>query len=128
MSSPKPDMTMNADELFRDEMFTDAKVGSIRRLTPVTSAGEIDAGRDPMFMGSTQVMTPGGALPINFELKVKTLEEAIAGFGEAADKALEETMEEIREYQRQQASSIVVPKGGDVPGMGNPGGGKIQMP
>ena len=123
MNSPKPDMTMNADELFRDEMFTDAKVGSIRRLTPVTSAGEADDSREALFMGSTQVMTPGGALPINFELKVKTLEEAIAGFGEAADKALEETMEEIREYQRQQASSIVVPKGGDLPG-----GGKIQMP
>ena len=39
-------------------------------------------------------------------------------------------MDELREMQRQQASSIVIPKGGMDPmgGMGNIGGGKIQMP
>ena len=36
-------------------------------------------------------------------------------------------MEELKELQRQQASQIVVPKGGVDP-MGGMGGGKIQMP
>ena len=44
---------------------------------------------------------------------------AVAGFGEAAKVAVEKTMEELKEMQRQQASSIV------VPGREN---SKIQMP
>ena len=48
---------------------------------------------------------------------------------EAAREALEQTMEEARELRRQQASQIVVPEMGAMPGgAGGPGGGKIQMP
>jgi len=47
---------------------------------------------------------------------------------DAANKAIQDTMEQLRELRRQAASSIVVPdmsKGGHG-GLG--GGGKIQMP
>ena len=70
-------------------------------------------------------MTPGGALPLNFEIPADSLEGAIEGFGDAAQQAVESTMEELREMQRQQASSIVVPKSGMDPSMG---GNKIQIP
>ena len=39
-------------------------------------------------------------------------------------------MDELRELQREAASQIVVPKGGDMPpgGIGGAGGGGIQLP
>ena len=78
------------------------------------------------FIGSTQVMTSAGPLPLSFEIPGNTLAEAAAGFGGEAKTAFERTMEELKEMQRQQASSIVVPGAGSGGGMG--GGGNIQIP
>ena len=75
----------------------------------------------------TQVMSQLGALPINFVLEAKSLEEAATMFGPAAKTAIERTVKELQELRRQQASSIVVPQGG-LPPMPPGGGGKIQMP
>jgi hypothetical protein len=126
------EIRMDASNLYREETFTDNTVGTLRRITPVTPEGDPDPGRPVQFVGSTQVLTTAGPLPLSFEIEATTLSEAAAGFGEAAKKAFERTMEELKEYQRQQASQIVVPKGGVDPmggGMGGmPGGGKIQMP
>ncbi len=116
-----PDMTMDANNLFEEKVYTDQKVGSIRILTPVTADGAEDQNRKKQFVGQTQVMTPAGALPLHFELEVDTLDQAIAEFAKGAKASLEKTMEEIKEMRRQQASSIVVP--GE-----QPGGSKIQMP
>jgi hypothetical protein len=113
-----PEISMDASALTREEVFTDSRIGTIRRLIPVTLDGEMDSARKVQFVGSTQIMTPGGALPLSFEIKTETLEGAVAGFGDAAQIAVERTMDELKEMQRQQASSIV------VPGRDN----KIQMP
>ena len=114
-----PEIEMDVTALTREEVFTDGKIGSIRKLIPVTLDGEQDNSRQVQFVGSTQIMTPGGALPLSFEIETETLEGAVAGFGDAAKIAVERTMEELKEMQRQQASSIV------VPGREN---NKIQMP
>lgn len=134
-SESSNEIRMDASALYREEVFTDNTVGTLRRLTPVTVDGEPDNSRSIQFVGSTQVLTTAGPLPLSFEIEANTLAEAAAGFGDAAKKAFEQTMEELRELQRQQASSIVVPKGGMGPsgGMGGPmggpmGGGKIQLP
>ena len=121
-----PDIKMDADGMCREEVFTDNRIGTIRKLTPVTTNGDDDSQRQVQFIGSTQIMTPGGALPLNFEIPADSLADAIDGFGDAARLAVEQTMEELRELQRQQASSIVVPKAGMGPGQ--MGGGGIQMP
>lgn len=136
MNNPQRDneIHMDASSLYREETFTDNAVGTLRRLTPVDEHGEVDSSRDTQFIGSTQVMTTAGPLPLSFELQATSLAEAAAAFGAGARQAFEQTMEELKEMQRQQASSIVVPKGGMDPGMGGPGGmggaggGKIQMP
>ncbi|MDZ4729754.1 MAG: hypothetical protein SH820_07410 [Xanthomonadales bacterium] len=124
------EIQMQADAMYREDVFTDNAVGTIRRMTPVTSNGEPDSSRKQTYVGSTQVMTQAGPMPLNFEIEAMTLTEAIAGFGPAAKEAFEQTMEELREMQRQQTSSIVVPGGGGnsggLGGMG--GGGKIQIP
>jgi hypothetical protein len=125
------EIRMDADKLYREETFTDNAVGTLRRMTPVTADGDTDPARPVQFIGSTQVLTTAGPLPLSFEIEATTLTEAAEGFGDAAREAFERTMEELKEMQRQQASSIVVPKGGVDPmgGMGGMGGGgNIQMP
>lgn len=120
MSNQAPDISMNPDELYLEEVFTDNKIGSIRRMTPVNALGERDSSREVLYFGSTQMMTPAGPLPLNFELAGSSLGEAVNKFAEAASQALEETMQELQEMRRQQASQIVVP--------GQSGAGQIQFP
>jgi hypothetical protein len=128
MSAPDPrDSNMDADNLYKEEVITDQKVGTIRMMTPITKTGAVDATRAVQYLGQASILTPGGALPLNFDIPAKSLEEAVAGFAAAAQKGIEQAMEEIREYQRQQASSIVIPKG-PLPGGGKMGGGGIQIP
>ena len=128
MRSPDArDSSMDANNLYREEVVTDQKVGTIRVLTPVTAGGMVDAKRTVQYLGQASILTPGGALPLNFDIPANSLGEAVAGFAAAAAKGIEQAMEEIREYQRQQASSIVIPKG-PLPGGGKMGGGGIQIP
>lgn len=123
---------MNAADLYAEEMFTDRRVGTIQRLTPVTAEGAPDDGRQVLYVGQAQVMTPAGALPLSFEIPAGSLAEAVEGFGAAAEKAVQETMQRLQELRREAAGSIILPEsgGGAVPpGMpGAPGGGKIRMP
>ncbi|RZU99294.1 hypothetical protein [Spiribacter vilamensis] len=124
-------LTVNTDGLYQEENFTDRQVGSIQRLSPVTRDGRPDDSRPVLYLGNTQVMTPVGALPLNFELDAGSLEEAAKAFPAAAQVALEQAMEQLKEMQREQASQIMTPDqmgGGGAPGGGGgmPGGG-IQM-
>lgn len=95
--------------LYREDAFTDRRVGTIQRLTPVNSLGEVDHSRPVIYIGQTQIMTPAGALPLSFDLPGASLDEAAAGFGIAAEKALEETTARIEEMRRKASSSIIVP-------------------
>jgi hypothetical protein len=112
--------SMDATQIYREEIFTDRRVGTIRRLTPVTVDGAPDAARPVIFVGQAQVMTPMGAVPISFELESPTLDGAIAKFGDAAELAVQQTMRELQEIRREQSSSLVIPDsaGGSLP---NPG-------
>ena len=123
---------MNAADLYSEEMFTDRRVGTIQRLTPVTVEGERDAARPVLYVGQAQGMTPAGALPLSFEIPAASLGEAIEGFGPAAEKSVQETMQRLQEMRREAAGSIILPEAGGAavpPGVpGAPGGGKIRMP
>ncbi len=101
--------------LYREELFTDRKVGTIQRLTPVTATGERDETREVIYSGQTQIMTAMGALPLNFDIDAANLQEAGEKFHEAAARAYEETIREMEALRREQASSIVVP-GADAAG------------
>ena len=67
---------MDVSALVREEIITDRKIGTIRVLTPVTVDGTRDFARDVVYMGETQIMTQMGPLPISFQIKAATLEEA----------------------------------------------------
>ena len=125
-NNPLPEIKLDIENLYREEVFTDHKVGTLRRMIPVTTEGEVDTNRDVVFIGQAQMMTPAGALPLNFELEASSLSEALEKFSTEAQVCLERTLEELREMQRQQASSIIVPGQGGQGGM--PQGGGIQMP
>ena len=122
------DIRVDSKALYLEEIFTDRRVGTIRRLTPVGKDGARDPGRAVLYMGETQVLTPAGALPIGFEIGAGSLEEAAEKFGGLAKDAIERTVKELQELRRQAASSIVIPQGGMPPMPGAGGGGKIQMP
>jgi hypothetical protein len=129
MSSERPlEAQMSTDALYREDVFTDQRVGTVRRMTPVKSDGSDDPSRAVIFIGQATVMTPMGSLPLSFELPGKTLAEAVAQFGPEAQKAIEDAARELQELRRQAASSIVIPEAGaaSLKGMGPKGG--IQMP
>jgi hypothetical protein len=112
--------TMDATQLYREETFTDRRVGTIRRLSPVLADGSADEKRPVIYVGQAQVMTPMGAVPISFELASTTLDDAVAKFGEAAEQAVQQTMRELQEMRREQASSLVIPDaGGGIPSPGD---------
>jgi hypothetical protein len=125
-----PDITLDPNGLYREEVFSDRKAGTIRRMTPVTTDGMTDPSRPLMFSGQTQLLTPAGVLPLVFDIEAKTLDEAIRRFPGAVKAALQEAIEEARELRREAASRIVVPDVGGAsigPGPGAPGGGKIKF-
>jgi hypothetical protein len=127
------DPSMDPASLYLEEVFTDRRIGTIRRLTPVKPDAGTDVSRPVLYVGETQVMTQVGTLPIAFEIPASTLEDAAKQFGNLAKDAIERTMRELQELRRQAASSIVVPQGGLPPaggmgGLGGAGGGKIQLP
>ncbi|MDQ7050361.1 MAG: hypothetical protein Q9M92_12830 [Enterobacterales bacterium] len=109
MEQQLPDIKIDETSLVKEDVYSDQKVGSVRVLTPVTADGVTDSTRDVSYFGQTQVMTPSGPIPLNFELEVDSLSAAFTAFGDAAKASMEKTMKEIQEYQRAQASKIVVP-------------------
>jgi hypothetical protein len=130
------DPQMSVQDLYREEIFTDRRVGTIQRLTPVNALGQDDATRPVLYVGQTQILTSAGALPLSFEIDARSLTEAAQKFGDAAKVALQQTMERLEELRREAASSIIVPEAGaagqlgGLGGMGGMpgGGGKIRMP
>jgi hypothetical protein len=123
-----PEIKLDAAGLYREEVFTDRRAGTIRKLTPVTVDGAADSSRPMLFSGQTQLLTPAGVLPLAFEIEARTLKEALDKFPEGVKGALEQAIDEAREMRREQASRIVVPEvGGGALGPGA-GGGKIKFP
>ncbi|MGQ0429323.1 MAG: hypothetical protein ACT4UQ_05270 [Gammaproteobacteria bacterium] len=129
MSNERPgEPQMNAAGLYREDVFTDQRVGTVRRLTPVRADGGEDPSRPVIFIGQATVMTPMGSLPLSFELDAKDLAEAVAHFGPAAQQAIEDAARELQELRRQAASSIVIPEAGSAALKGMGGKGGIQLP
>ncbi len=118
---PKPlsEIQVDRNDLYREEVYTDLKIASIRVLTPVKVDGQIDTSRPVLYTGETQLMSQMGPVPVHTPIEAASLDEAIQRFPEAVNQAVERLMEEAREIQRREASRIVVP--------GQPPPGKITL-
>jgi len=122
-----PEIRFDAASLYQEDVFTDRTAGTIRRLVPITVDGQRDPSRPLLFSGQTQLLTPGGVLPLGFDIEAQTLAEAIGKFPDAVRGALEQAIEEAREMRREQQSRIVVPDVGGGGLGGAPGGGRIKL-
>lgn len=128
--SRMPDAAMDAASLYREEIYTDRKVGTLRVLSPVKSDGTPDSRRRTVYQGEAQLMTNVGPLPISFDIDADNLSDAVAKYGDATKAGVDRAMRELQEMRRQASSSIVLPPAGATLGPGGtlPGGGKIQIP
>ena len=110
------EIRVDVNNLYREEVFTDLKVATIRRLLPILADGSPDASRQPLYSGQTNLMSAAGPLPVECPIDALTLDEATRKFPEAMHEAVERLVEEAKEIRRREASRIVVP--GSMPGGG----------
>jgi hypothetical protein len=107
------DFTMDTQNLYREEGFTDMSAGTIRRLVPVNPDGSEDKSRTPVFVGSSQLMTEQGPLPLQATLMANNLKEAMEVFPAAMEKAMQEMVQALMRLQQEQKqaedSRIIVP-------------------
>ena len=130
------DIKMDPASLYREEIYTDRRIGTIRAMVPVTANGDNDPARATLYVGEAQIMTQMGPLPVTFDIEASSLAGAVTGYAKAAKAAVERTVAELQELRRQSASSLVLPgQGGGTFGPGGMGGvggglsgGKIQIP
>jgi hypothetical protein len=62
------DLSVNQDNLYLEESFSDLDMASIRRLTPVKPNGLKDKSRKQIFVGHLNIMTPRGRFPFSHRL------------------------------------------------------------
>ena len=103
------DFNVDANNLYREEGFTDLKVASIRRLVPIDVDGNADPSRAAIYIGTTQLMTPQGLLPIQGALPANNFKEALEAFPEAMRKATEQMIDEAQKMKEKEDSRIIVP-------------------
>jgi hypothetical protein len=104
------DFTVDKSNLYREESFTDLKVASIRRLTPIKPDGSVDKTRKTLYAGQTNLITKEGAVPIKNGIQAKELQQAIKKFPEAMQEALDRLVEEMeKRKQKEEGPRIIVP-------------------
>lgn len=104
------DLKVDTSNLYREEVFSDLRVASIRRLVPVTADGKDDPSRPPLFTAETQILTPQGLVPVHAPVEAATLAEAIERFPAAIQAGVDRMIEEAREMRRQAANRIITPQ------------------
>ena len=102
-------MQVDRTNLYREEVLTDLRAASIRMLVPIKEDGSRDPGRPHIYVGTTQIMSPQGPLPIQAEIPAANLAEAMDKFPAAMEQAVQDLIKQAEEARRQEASRIVVP-------------------
>jgi hypothetical protein len=106
---PLSEIKLDEKNLYREEVFTDLRVGSLKQLTPVTKEGERDLARPMVYLGETQLMSQVGPLPVQTRIEAENLQAAMERFPAAIQAAVEAMIDEVKELQRKEMSRIVVP-------------------
>ena len=107
--------TLNTENLYIEESYTDLQSGAVRRLVPVHADGSPDPSRTPIFIGTTQILTPEGALPIQAPLQANNLKEALDAYPYTMQVALQQMISELEQVRKEapesakESSRIVIP-------------------
>ena len=59
-ASPVDEIRVDSSNLYREEIFTDLKVATIRRLSPVEPNGSDDTSRPVIYVGQTTLLSQAG--------------------------------------------------------------------
>ena len=107
------DFLVDKDNLYREISVTDLKIATIRQLIPIKPDGSDDPGRESIFIGSTQLMSPQGPIPIQAQLEATTLDQAMTVFPKAMEAETRIVIENLKrfheEQKRKQDSRIIMP-------------------
>lgn len=103
------EFTIDKQNLYREEYFTDMKLATVRRLTPVKPDGSEDKSRKTLFVGQANLMSEAGPIPISTMISAKDLQQAFKKYPEAMLEAMERLNQEMIKYRQEQEPSIVSP-------------------
>jgi hypothetical protein len=106
-SGEPTDFKLDRSNLYQEESFTDLKVGTIKRFTPIKTDGTPDKTRKTIFVGQTSIYTPHGPLPIQSVIPAKELAQAFKRFPEAMEQAMQRLVEEAQKMKEQKTSPII---------------------
>ncbi len=118
------EISADLDNLHREDVFSDLRLATIRRLQPIRPDGNPDPTRPTTYIAETTIVSQLGPIPVQSPIEADSLKDAFTKFPEAIKAAVERLSERAQEMRREEASRIVVP--GSMPDMGDgrpPGGG-----
>jgi hypothetical protein len=101
------EFTIDKQNLYQEEYFTDMKLATVRRLTPVKPDGSEDKSRKTIFVGQANLMSEAGPIPISTMISAKDLQQALKKYPEAMLEAMDRLNQEMIRYRQEQESSIV---------------------
>jgi hypothetical protein len=101
------EFTIDKQNLYQEEFFTDMKLATVRRLTPVKPDGSEDKSRNTIFVGQANLMSEAGPIPISTMISAKDLQQALKKYPEAMLEAMNRLNQEMIRYRQEQESSIV---------------------
>ena len=119
------DAQMDLASLYREEIYTDRKIGTMRVLVPVTSTGTEDASRARIFQGEAQLMTNVGTAA--HQLRHPGDEPGRGGCGLRRGRAGRRGARDARNPANAPRSTIVDRHTGFGAALPPAGGGKIQL-
>lgn len=98
---------LDRSNLYQEETFTDLRVGSVKRFTPVKPDGSPDKSRQTVFVGQANVHTPHGPLPVQGMIRAKELPQAFKRFPEAMEEAVRQLIEEAQKMSEEKQSPVI---------------------
>lgn len=98
---------IDAANLWIMDVFTDMANGEIKVLTPVTDQSTRDANRRIKFYSSCTIAHRGRPLVVSFEIPADSLEQALANFQAAGEKAAQEYAQKLKDMDMR--ASIIMP-------------------
>ena len=116
------EISADLDNLHREDVFSDMRLATIRRLQPIRLDGSPDPTRPTTYIAETTIVSQLGPIPVQSPIEADSLADAFSKFPQAIQAAVERLSERAQEMRREEASRIVVPGAMPDLGGGRPGG------